>query len=38
MHPKGAELEACRRIQQNTVEKRLLNSHGLPNFKSTFTC
>lgn len=36
MHPKDAGLEACRRIQQNTVEKRLLNSRGLPNFNINF--
>ncbi len=36
MHPKDAGLEACRRIQQNTVEQRLLNSRGLPNFNINF--
>lgn len=36
MHPKDAGLEACRRIQSNTVEKRLLNSRGLPNFSLNF--
>jgi len=36
MHPKDAGLEACRRIQQNTIEKRLLNSRGLPNFNINF--
>jgi N4-(beta-N-acetylglucosaminyl)-L-asparaginase len=36
MHPKDAGLEACRRIQQNTVEKRLLNSRGRPNFNINF--
>jgi N4-(beta-N-acetylglucosaminyl)-L-asparaginase len=36
MHPKDAGLEACRRIQQNTVEKRLLNDRGLPNFNINF--
>jgi N4-(beta-N-acetylglucosaminyl)-L-asparaginase len=35
-HPKDAALEALRRIQNHTVEKRLLNSHGLPNFYVTF--
>jgi N4-(beta-N-acetylglucosaminyl)-L-asparaginase len=35
-HPKDAAIEALRRIQNNTVEKRLLNSHGLPNFYVTF--
>ncbi|MEY2529116.1 MAG: N4-(beta-N-acetylglucosaminyl)-L-asparaginase [Verrucomicrobiota bacterium] len=32
MHPKDAGMEACRRIKANTVEKRLLNSKGNPNF------
>ena len=32
MSPKDAALEACRRIQRATVEKRLLNARGLPNF------
>ena len=36
MHPKDAGLEACRRIQQNTVEQRLLNRRGLPNFNINF--
>jgi hypothetical protein len=35
-HPKDAALEACRRVQKNTVEKRLLNARGLPNFGLTF--
>src|SRR2546423_723070 len=35
-HPKDAALEALRRIQANTVEKRLLDSRGLPNFGVTF--
>lgn len=35
-HPKDAAIEALRRVQYNTVEKRLLNSHGLPNFYVTF--
>ncbi|HVK06354.1 MAG TPA: N(4)-(beta-N-acetylglucosaminyl)-L-asparaginase, partial [Armatimonadaceae bacterium] len=34
--PKDAGLEACRRIRKNTVEKRLLNSRGLPNFNVNF--
>ena len=38
MHPKDAALDACRRIQKNTVEKRLLNSRGLPNFNISFYC
>lgn len=36
MHPKDAMMEVCRRIQRNTVEKRLLNSRGLPNFGMAF--
>lgn len=36
MHPKDAGLEACRRIKKNTVEKRLLNSKGNPNFNVNF--
>lgn len=36
MHPKDAMVDACRRIQKNTVEKRLLNSRGLPNFDMSF--
>jgi len=36
MTPTDAGLDACRRIQKNTVEKRLLNSRGLPNFGITF--
>jgi N4-(beta-N-acetylglucosaminyl)-L-asparaginase len=34
--PKDAGLEALRRVQRNTVEKRLLNSRGLPNFGLSF--
>jgi N4-(beta-N-acetylglucosaminyl)-L-asparaginase len=34
--PKDAGLEALRRIQKNTVEKRLLNARGLPNFNVNF--
>lgn len=34
--PKDAGLEALRRIQQNTVERRLLNDRGLPNFNVRF--
>ena len=29
-------MEALRRIQKNTVEKRLLNARGLPNFGINF--
>ena len=36
MHPKDAGMEACRRIKANTVEKRLLNSKGNPNFGINF--
>ncbi len=35
-HPKDAGLEAMRRIKGNTVEKRLLNSKGNPNFGVNF--
>ena len=35
-HPKDAGLEACRRIQMHTVERRLLNDRGLPNFNVKF--
>jgi len=35
-HPKDAGLEACRRIQHNTIESRLLNDRGLPNFNVNF--
>jgi N4-(beta-N-acetylglucosaminyl)-L-asparaginase len=34
--PKDAGMEALRRIQKNTVEKRLLNARGLPNFGISF--
>jgi N4-(beta-N-acetylglucosaminyl)-L-asparaginase len=34
--PKDAGLDACRSIQRNTVEKRLLNPRGLPNFNVNF--
>jgi len=34
--PKDAGLEALRRIQASTVEKRLLNARGLPNFGVSF--
>ena len=36
MHPKDAGMEALRRVQENTVESRLLNSRGLPAFGLTF--
>ncbi|MDQ3168944.1 MAG: N(4)-(beta-N-acetylglucosaminyl)-L-asparaginase [Acidobacteriota bacterium] len=35
-HPKDAALEALRRIKANTVEKRLLNDRGEPNFNINF--
>lgn len=34
--PKDAGMEALKRIRANTVEKRLLNSRGLPNFGINF--
>jgi N4-(beta-N-acetylglucosaminyl)-L-asparaginase len=36
LSPKDAGMEALRRIQSNTVEKRLLNARGLPNFNVNF--
>lgn len=36
LHPKDAGFEALKRIASNTVEKRLLNSRGLPNFEVNF--
>jgi N4-(beta-N-acetylglucosaminyl)-L-asparaginase len=36
MSPKDAGLEALKRVQKNTIEKRLLNSRGLPNFGLNF--
>ena len=36
MHPKDATLDALKRIRANTIEKRLLNSRGLPNFDVNF--
>lgn len=35
-HPKDAGMEALKRIQANTIEKRLLNSKGTPNFGINF--
>jgi len=35
-HPKDAGMEALRRIKANTIEKRLLNSLGNPNFGINF--
>lgn len=34
--PKDAGLEALRRIRANTIERRLLNARGLPNFNIRF--
>jgi N4-(beta-N-acetylglucosaminyl)-L-asparaginase len=34
--PKDAGMEALRRVQKNTIEKRLLNDRGLPNFNLNF--
>src|SRR5688500_6273611 len=36
MAPKDAGLDALRRVKANTVEKRLLNSRGNPNFGLSF--
>ncbi|HXH05272.1 MAG TPA: N(4)-(beta-N-acetylglucosaminyl)-L-asparaginase [Vicinamibacterales bacterium] len=36
LHPKDAGLEALKRIQAATVEKRLLNGRGLPAFNVSF--
>jgi N4-(beta-N-acetylglucosaminyl)-L-asparaginase len=36
MHPKDAGMEAVKRIQANTIEKRLLNDRGQPNFNVNF--
>jgi N4-(beta-N-acetylglucosaminyl)-L-asparaginase len=35
-HPKDAGMTALRRIKSNTVEKRLLNARGEPNFNINF--
>ncbi|CAN5453264.1 N(4)-(beta-N-acetylglucosaminyl)-L-asparaginase [soil metagenome] len=35
-HPKDAGLEALRRIQAATIEQRLLNERGTPNFNINF--
>ena len=35
-HPKDAALGGLKRIQSNTLEKRLLNRRGLPNFNIRF--
>jgi N4-(beta-N-acetylglucosaminyl)-L-asparaginase len=36
MHPKDAGMEALKRILANTIEDRLLNDRGLPNFDVRF--
>jgi len=36
LHPKDAGMEALKRIRANTVEKRLLNARGNPNFNVNF--
>ncbi len=36
MTPRDAGIDALRRIQHNTVEKRLLNDKGMPNFNIRF--
>jgi len=36
MHPKDAAMDALRRIKANTIEKRLLNAGGNPNFGLNF--
>ncbi len=36
MSPIDAGLEACRRVRENTIEPRLLNERGLPNFGLRF--
>lgn len=35
-HPKDAGMEVLNRIKSNTIEKRLLNSRGLPSFGINF--
>jgi N4-(beta-N-acetylglucosaminyl)-L-asparaginase len=35
-HPKDAGLTALKRVKDNTVEKRLQNARGLPNFSVNF--
>ncbi len=36
MHPKDAGIEALKRVKENTIEKRLLNDRGTPNFNLSF--
>ena len=35
-HPKDAGMEALRRVRANTIEKRLLDGRGRPNFGLNF--
>src|SRR5262249_15691674 len=37
-HPKDAAMTALRRVAKNTIEKRLLNEQGQPNFGLNFYC
>jgi N4-(beta-N-acetylglucosaminyl)-L-asparaginase len=37
-HPKDAAMTALKRVAKNTIEKRLLNGRGQPNFGLTFYC
>jgi len=37
-HPKDAAMTALRRVAKNTIEKRLLNGKGNPNFGLSFYC
>jgi N4-(beta-N-acetylglucosaminyl)-L-asparaginase len=37
-HPKDAALMALKRVAKNTIEKRLLNGRGQPNFGLNFYC
>jgi N4-(beta-N-acetylglucosaminyl)-L-asparaginase len=36
MDPKDAMVDVCKRIAKNTIEKRLINSRGLPKFDMSF--
>ena len=37
-HPKDAAMTALKRVAKNTIEKRLLNARGQPNFGLSFYC
>ena len=37
-HPKDAAVAALKRVAKNTIEKRLLNGRGQPNFGLNFYC